>query len=109
MIEKDLYNTLKNVCERVYPVKMPQGVVYPAITYFVVSDIPEQSLYGNIFDNSTRLQIDIWTKSYEEGKDLKVAVVEKIIELKGSNMSSQDFFEDDIEVYRQIIDFIIRR
>ena len=109
MIEKDLFIALKTVCDRVYPIKMPDDVKYPAITYMVVVDIPEQSLYGNVFARDTRVQIDIWAKSYSEIKTLKDEVVGKIVELKGGDISSQDLYEDDLELYRELLDFKIRR
>jgi len=109
MIEKDLFATLKNVCDRVYPIKMPQDASYPAITYMVIADINEQSLYGNVFMNSIRFQVDIFAKSYSEVKGLKDEVIEKIVELRGCDISVQDLYEDDIELYRELLDFKIRR
>jgi len=108
MIEEDLYLSLKEIAPT-YPLKLPQGTDYPAITYIVVADIQDQALYGNIYEKITRFQVDIWTKSYSEGKSLKELVINKIIELRGGDISSQDLYEDDTLLYRQLIDFTIRR
>jgi len=108
MIEEDLYSSLKEIAPT-YPLILQQGVEYPALTYIVITDIPQQVLYGNIFERDVRIQVDVWTKSYSEGKNLKDLVIDKIIELKGGNISSQDIYEDDTLLYRQLIDFTIRR
>ncbi len=109
MIEKDLFSTLKNVCDRVYPIKMPEGTTYPAITYQVIYDGANQSIKGNVFQRDVRIQVDIWAKSYAEVKTLKDEVVDKVVELNGNSINAMDIYEDDIEVYRELIDFKVRR
>jgi len=108
MIEKDLYTALKAIAQT-YPMILPQGTSFPAITYSVVTDIQKQALYGNIFERDARFQVDVWSKSYSEAKSLKDAVIAKVVELKGGDVSSQDLYEDNTLLYRQLIDFTIRR
>ena len=109
MIEKDLYLALKEVCDRVYPLKLPQNALYPAITYMVVNDGQNQTTNGKITSRDVRFQVDIWCETYEEAKSLKDSVVAKITELYASSIYAQDFYEDEVELYRELIDFTIKR
>jgi len=108
MIEKQLFTALKTVCERVYPIVMPDDAVFPSITYQVIYDDTEQSIAGDVCGRNTRFQVDIYTKSYSEAKSLKDETVSKIVGLKGGFISAQDLYEDDLELHRQLIDFSIK-
>lgn len=109
MIEKDLYTSLKVVCDRVYPVLMPDDAFFPLITYQVVYDGANQATNGNLTSRTVRFQVDIYSKSYGEAKTLKSEVVAKVIELSGGDISAQDLYEDSIKLHRQLIDFKIKR
>lgn len=108
MIEKDLVVSLNTICERVYPLMMPQNVVLPAMTYQVIFDGTEQSVKGHICGRDARFQVDIYSKTYSEAKSLKQQAVDNIIDLKGGNISAQDLYDNDIQLYRQLIDFTIK-
>lgn len=110
MIEKDLFITLKNVCDRVYPIKMPEGVIYPAITYQVIYDGANQAFNsGNYMSRDVRFQVDVFSKSYSEAKSLKEQIVNEVIELNAGSISSQDIYEDEIKLHRQLIDLKFKR
>jgi len=109
MIEQELYTALDGLGYPVYPVVLPQGTTYPAITYQVVYDGTEQSLNGGVYARSVRVQVDVWAKSYGEAKSLKDLVVAKIIELNGIDISAQDIYETDTLLHRQLIEFYRRR
>lgn len=109
MIEKQLFTALKTVCERVYPMFMPDDAVYPSITYQVVYDGANQATNGNLSSRDVRFQVDIFSASYTEAKSLKDLVVNEVIELKGGDISSQDLYEDEQKLFRQLIDFKIKR
>ena len=110
MIEKDLFSTLKNVCDRIYPVKLPEGAIYPAIIYQVIYDGANQAFNsGNYMSRDVRFQIDVFSKSYSEAKTLKEEVINEVIGLNAGDISSQDIYEDELDLYRQIIDIKIRR
>ncbi|MFK5937724.1 MAG: hypothetical protein QM497_04915 [Sulfurimonas sp.] len=108
MIEKDLFSSLKTVCDRVYPQIMPEDVVFPAIVYSVIFDGTEQSVAGEICGRTTRFQVDIYSKSYGEVKSLKDLAIVKIVALDGGSVSAQDLYEDSIKLYRQLLDFKIK-
>jgi len=108
MIEKDLVTSLKTITEYVYPLTMPQDVVFPAMTYQVIYDGTEQSVKGDVCGRDARFQVDIYSKSYSEAKSLKEQVVNKIVDLKGGYISAQDLYDQDTELFRQLIDFKIK-
>jgi len=108
MIEKDLVASIKTICTRVYPLFMPQNVVFPAVTYQVIYDGTEQGVGGCVWGRDVRIQVDIYSKSYSEAKSLKQQAVNHIIDLKGGNISAQDLYDDDMQLYRQLIDFTIK-
>lgn len=114
MIEEDLFTHLKasvaSVSERIYPLIMPQNCVKPALVYTVVSDLDEQSLNGCTLQD-IRFQIDIYGNSYAEVKGI-LTEVKSALYTFGSNpigLNSRDGFDSDEALFRQIIDFKIRR
>ena len=109
MIEKDLFSALKLVTPNVYLIMMPDDAIYPAITYQVVSDVQNQATNGNLSSRNVRFQVDIYSKSYAEVKALKDAVVTEVIGLRGGSISAQDLYEDELQLHRQLLDFIIKR
>lgn len=109
MIEADLFTALKTVCPRVYPIVMPDSVVFPAISYQVIFDGADQATNGNYMSRTVRFQVDIYSKSYGEAKSLKDLVVAIVIELKGGDISAQDLYDNETKLFRQLIDFKIKR
>lgn len=110
MIEKDLYQALKNVTANVYPMFLPQDAVYPAITYQVIYDGANQAFNsGNYMSRNVRFQVDVFSKSYSEAKSLKEQVINEAIGLKAGSISSQDIYENRVKLYRQLLDFNIKR
>lgn len=110
MIEKDLYLALQNVTSNVYPMFLPDDAVFPAITYQVVHDGANQSFNnGTVMSRDVRFQVDVFSKSYSEVKTLKDEVVSEVVGLNGGSISSQDIYEDSIELHRQLIDFKFKR
>lgn len=116
MIELDLYTHLSSdidlshlVEDRIYPLKAKDGVVTPYITYSIVSNIDITSLQGDNYANKTRVQLDIFSKSYSEVKAVLGAVKSSMYKYKTQvhNFSSRDLFEEDTQLYRQLIEFNI--
>lgn len=62
------------VGQRIYPNKLPQGSIYPQITFFKVSDPKVRQLSGPSGLSYPRLQIDCWAKSLDAAKDVAEAV-----------------------------------
>ena len=114
MIEADLFNHLQSkvlsVSGRVYPLVMPQDCPKPALVYTVVNDMDNRGVEGCVSSYNTRFQVDVYATSYLEAKTIKN-------EVKGALylfshypevLNSRDGFEEDQELFRQIIDFTLR-
>ena len=105
------------VVARIYPIKLPQSPVYPAITYQIISDIPHRSLDGDSDLERVRARIDCWAETYTEALDLARKVRTAVADFSGTMGTTvvtsskfetwNDIFEDAPEVYRRVVDFII--
>ena len=107
MIEKTLFDKLNETGYSVYPLKLPQKVTYPALIYTLISGNNTQEIRGDIIGKKTRFQIDIFATTYKQAKQIKDEVIAKILELKATNINEVDNFEEDIDVYRLILDFYL--
>ncbi|MDD5406011.1 MAG: DUF3168 domain-containing protein [Sulfurovaceae bacterium] len=116
MIETELLDHLKRqlpaLAERIYPQIMPQGCVKPALVYTVVNSSDNQGLEGCVSSENTRVQIDVYASSYLEAKTVKNEVKAALYSF-GSipyAMNSRDgVYEEEVGLFRQIIDFNIRK
>lgn len=116
MVEAELFTRLKDdagvsalVGTRIYPKKAPQNVQTPYIIFHVISDIDKQCVGGAIYQNDTRIQIDCWSLSYAEVKNLKVAVKSSLIGFKSAyEIYSMDDYEPETKLYRELIDFKLK-
>ena len=123
--EEILYSLLTNESDvtdltglRIYPNLLPQGCAMPAITYQRISGHREHCLGGPSGRARPRFQIDCWAADYDGAKDLANKVRLCLDGFKGDiNTESdvggitleadRDIWEDDINVYRISMDFII--
>ena len=116
MTEAQVYNLLKNdsgvkalVNERVYPLVAPQNVLKPYITYRVINGLKIQCLGGQIFQGDYRMQLDCYSKTYSNVKAISQAVKSCLIGFMDShNINIMDDYEDETQLFKQIIDFKIK-
>ncbi len=114
MIEQELFTHLKNnvplVSERIYPLIMPQDCTKPALVYTVVNDGDNKGLEGCISSYDTRFQVDVYATSYLAAKNIKNEVKSALYAFSSypEGLNSRDGFEEDTELFRQIIDFTLR-
>jgi hypothetical protein len=111
MTEKELFSNLSSIPSvggRVYPVTAPQDIDAPYITYHSVYEGYDQCMSGEIYSNTVRMQVDIWSGSYAESKDIKEDVISRIVTMKGADISVQDLYDHQARLYRQLIDFKIK-
>ncbi len=62
------------VSTRVYPVRLPQGGTYPAITYSKVSGSRIRTMGSHEDSANPRVQVSCWGKTYADAKGLANAV-----------------------------------
>jgi len=108
MSEIEVVDKIKSLGLQVYPNVAPQDVDFPVVTYFVVSERKKQDLTASIWANVKRFQVDIWSKSYKEVKELKEQIINRLLELKITDINIQDLYESDTKLYRELIQFYIK-
>ena len=119
MLEESIFSHLSTVAAittyvgasssaRIYPVYLPQDPTYPAISYQRISSQPHVSMGGFCNLDNPRIQIDCWATSYSDAKGMAEAVRDAMMSASAFNaleISDQDLFEPDLEIYRVSIDF----
>ena len=119
MLEESIFSHLSTVAAvtshvgasssaRIYPVFLPQDPIYPAISYQRISSQPQTSMGGFCNLDNPRIQIDCWATSYSAVKGMAEAVRDAMMSSPAFNaleISDQDLFEPDLEIYRVSIDF----
>lgn len=82
MIEEAVYALLAGESEvtdivstRIYPNKIPQNAALPAITYQLITGGRSRNLDGRCGAGTARFQINCWSETYDEVKDMQAAIV----------------------------------
>lgn len=95
---------------RVYPVNLPEGTVYPACRYQYVGNTEEPFVDAGQLIERFRVQIDIYTKDYDQCSALRKQAIEA---LRGMNEFMEQHFdsngyEPDTQLYTWLIDMSFR-
>jgi len=119
-IERTLYDLLRQdagvsatVADRIYPVRLPDEVILPAIVYLKASCIRYASHGGPSKLASSRFQLDCYSADYLEAKQLALAAVTALHGKKGGdiqaafNENETDGFSTDSGIYRVTADVLI--
>ena len=87
---------------RVYPLTAPDAVPRPYITYQRVSSNAESVLSGSSGLTNTRMQIDVYATTYAEATSIAAQVDALMSAWSVQNVSIllQDFFEDQVKLFR---------
>lgn len=98
-----------NAGPRVYPMTAPDGVAKPYITYQRVSANSENVLFGDSGLTNTRLQIDVFGKTYGEVDVLSQQVSTLMAGWSVQNVSVLmiDGYEPDVKLFRVTSDYSI--
>lgn len=111
MIEKDIRAALvaaaTSAGNRVYPLKVADGATFPAAVYTRVSTAPVNSLDGHSGKDSVRVQIDCYAKTYDAAKTLAGEVRAAMGALKCVPINDADLYEEDVKLYRVVLEFNI--
>jgi len=59
---------------KIYPMKAPQKVALPYVTYQQISRVPANHAMGTTSTNFQRIQVDCWASSYDGAQALAAAV-----------------------------------
>jgi Protein of unknown function (DUF3168) len=106
------------VADRIYPVRLPQNPVYPAITYQRVSGVREHTMGSDPGIAAPRFQVSVWGTSVQDTIDVSAQVQAALSRFSGvvSGVTIQDIFleneldvgyEATVQVYHRANDFIV--
>lgn len=110
MIEDAIYEHLKNnvplVAGRVFANVLHQSTVKPALVYTVISEKYESSLGGECKKPVMDWQIHIYGEKYRDNKLVKNEVKDALDALTYvKNFHAQDGFDEESELFVQVINF----
>lgn len=108
------------VDDRVYPMRVPEGAILPAISYGRTSATRTYT-YDSFEDTNAfvrvRMQFNCWSSKAEEAMQVGEAVLLALSgydgELSGQlvasafNVLEQDMYEGETKMYRRMLDFMI--
>lgn len=117
MIEKHIFAQLYThtglseiIAGRVYPVILPQGVTFPAITYQVISDVPESDLDGDSELRNLRVQVNCWSEGYAECKNISAqirAAMDSAVGFSAIRSGGRDNYEATNHLHYSMMDFSV--
>ena len=114
MLELDLAKKLNEITKQNYPLKAPQGVIPPYLTYAKVSNSRKYILSGYSGDSEARMQINCIGKTYSEAKLLAQQLIKTLETWPNANSIQSVFNENEIDMYDEDtgfyqipVDFII--
>ncbi len=117
MLENKIYAHLSTVSgvstyigTRIYPVILPQDPTLPAITFQRIDTRKYYSFQGDNGGESPRVQIDIWSTGYDQGRSIATAIktaMDAATAYKVIDFDQRDLYEPDVENYRIQQDFVL--
>ena len=99
---------------RVYPGLLPPQPTYPAVTYAIVSDVPEHAMGTDPGTKTARVQTTVWSLSYKAAKDCADQVVAALSRYRHASaptitdvlMDNQlDTYDDTVRAHGVVTDF----
>lgn len=91
-IEEVMYSLLKNdtsikamVNDRIYPLVAPQSTTFPFLIYQESGHSRLPSIKGNTQMRTFRCRIDGYSENYADAKDIRDAVLGKLVNYKGTS------------------------
>lgn len=114
-----------SVSERVYPLRLPEGVALPALTYQLVSEIPEPThswaqdhpTYDGRRYEEARVQFNAYGPDFDSAEALSDELKAAITGYRGAWGDVQiesvlpqlalDDYDPDTQVWRRVTDFLI--
>lgn len=113
MVVSELYTHLRDNCPtlegRIYPVKLDKDFSTPCLTYKIIGDYDVETL-GCVVGSKVRFQLDVFDTGYLDCINVKneVKVALKSFAHTPKEMYVHEAYEDQLELHRQIIDFLIK-
>ena len=117
MAEADIYNVLSTgvvaLGSRIYPLKLPQNVAYPAVVYQRISTVRHSAFKRDATAVEPVIQVDVYGeegKGYEAFADVADAVRVALQRHSGGTIldtfidTERDDYEENTELFRKSFD-----
>lgn len=92
---------------RVYPLVIPQGGDLPAVTYQRIYGAPINDLAGAGELVRARVQVDCWATTYASVRALADAAYGSLCAIGFLPINDMDDFDDEVPVYRVVLEFTV--
>ena len=95
---------------RVFPVRLPDEAVLPAISYSTINTNYLSTLCGQSNLSESRYRLDVWTTTIIEAEQICatiLAIMRSTFGFKNIPLSANDGYEPTVGIYRKILDFQI--
>ena len=101
---------------KIYPQKVPQGIIVPYVVMTVVSEVPVVALHGTAESRllNARVQVDSYAQTYAEAHAVAEAIDAVIANLEDHDLSAfredmRDLYEEDTQYHRVSADYFVSR
>jgi hypothetical protein len=126
MIGKLIYNRLVTdstivalVGDKIYPDITPQDVQYPFVVYTIINSLPVDFKDGQSNLEEINVQLDVYTKSYDDTQDLANKIRNRLDRFAGTvegvevqtikyMSSDSQVYNADLNVYWMSVDFMAK-
>jgi hypothetical protein len=119
VIESGIYSRLvagvPSVSGRVYPMILPQNVVFPCVSYLVISDPGDQDHDGPTLTRSAGYQVSAWARTFTEARTAAAQIRTALEGYRGTMGTvdvatviadgGRDLYDDDLRIYHHAGDF----
>jgi hypothetical protein len=99
------------VAGRVYPVRLPDAPVFPAIRYSTVNTNYLNTLCGQTNLSESRYRIDVFATTITEAEQIAASILSIMrgtsLGFKNVPLSAIDGYEPTVAIYRKMLDFQI--
>jgi hypothetical protein len=110
-VQETLYTALQStVGGRLYPLVTPSPVTLPYAVYQVISQVPSNVLADTPGLFNTRIQVDVFARTYAECQTLKASVRTAMVSgfgFKATEINTTDLFEEEARLYRVSLDWSV--
>lgn len=111
MIEQDLRTYLLAqpsvtalIATRLYPIRLPQGVTLPAVTYQRITGSSEQAYDGPVNLGQGTIQFDCWADTYASALAVAEQVRQKLAAIGHRITNLIDFPESEPAMWRRMVE-----
>lgn len=103
----DIQAAIQGVVGKCYPMVAPEKPAVPYAVYFQVANAPEVTVATEVPIENTRVQVDVYAKTYSQVQTLADGIRSAMLGLKAVPILAQDLYEDEVKLYRVTQDFSI--